>query len=136
MNRRWGLLAGFLLAGCTLLPSPAPGVYDIQVENGTTLDVEIFVNGDYVGRARAGTAATIASTAANPLPWHVSALTSGSGRELLAFDVEAGSVDVEGDSQQGRGSRVDLSCGRLDVYVGPPMLGPAPGLGILGDCGP
>jgi hypothetical protein len=35
---------------------------------------------------------------------------------------------------KGDGNRVDLSCGRIDVWAGPPLLGPAPGPGTPGDC--
>jgi len=38
--------------------------------------------------------------------------------------------------EKGDGVRVDLSCGRLDVWSGPPMIGPAPGTGSPGDCAP
>lgn len=32
--------------------------------------------------------------------------------------------------------RVDLSCGRLDMWSGPPLLGPFPGPGTPSDCNP
>ncbi len=34
------------------------------------------------------------------------------------------------------GARVDLSCGRIDIWSGTPMMGPAPGPGVPGDCDP
>ena len=39
-------------------------------------------------------------------------------------------------SAQGDAVRVDLSCGRLDIWSGPPLLGPPPGPGTPGDCTP
>jgi hypothetical protein len=74
------------------------------------------------------------------LPWHVAVRTL-SGRELLAFDVGPDSVtSTTGPDgrveMRGAGARVDLSCGRLDAYAGPPMIGPAPGPGVPGDCEP
>lgn len=134
--RRLSLLAA-VLAGCSLLPSAAslPDPYDIHVENGTTLDVGIAVSDRVVRVVPHGGSATIPAAEAGALPWVIEART-GSGRVLLSFGVEAGSVDVDGDAQQGRGGRADLSCGRLDVYVGPVLLGPAPGPGEPGDCLP
>lgn len=129
------VIAG-LLAGCSLLPSAPPGAYDIHVDNGTTLDVEIFVNGEYVARVRAHETEVVAAPQAIALPWDIVARTSSSGRPVAGLWVQPGSVDVEGGDQRGTGARADLSCGRLDVYVGPPMMGPAPGPGAPGDCRP
>jgi hypothetical protein len=70
-----------------------------------------------------------------PLPWSVEA-RSPSGRLLISMTVRPGDVDGEGTEQRGTGGRVDLSCGRLDIWSGPPMLGPAPGDGMPGDCLP
>ncbi len=40
-------------------------------------------------------------------------------------------------SMSGRLARVDLSCGRLDLWAGGLQpLGPAPGPGVPGDCEP
>ncbi len=36
----------------------------------------------------------------------------------------------------GVGFREDLCCGRLDVWLGVPHAGPAPGPGTAGDCDP
>lgn len=134
--RRLSLLA-VVLTGCSLLPPAArvPDAYDIHVENGTTLDVGIAVSDRVVRVVPRGESATIPAAEAGQLPWAIEART-GSGRVLLSFGVQAGSVDVEGAAQQGRGGRADLSCGRLDVYVGPVLLGPAPGPGEPGDCAP
>jgi hypothetical protein len=74
------------------------------------------------------------------MPWAIEA-TSPSGRILLELVALPGVVwsttEPDGStSQHGAANRVDLSCGRLDVFVGPPLLGPMPGLGVPGDCDP
>jgi hypothetical protein len=51
-------------------------------------------------------------------------------------DVEPPVMDNGVTSMSGAGARADLSCGRLDVWVGAPMLGPAPDGGVPGDCEP
>ena len=59
----------------------------------------------------------------------------------MELTVSAGDVwsqqnaDGSGESK-GDGARVDLSCGRIDVWSGTPMMGPAPGPGAPGDCDP
>lgn len=75
------------------------------------------------------------------LPWHVEARTQAGGRLLLSFDVKRGDVfsTTEPDGQgsaRGVSERRDLSCGRLDVWSGPRMMGPPPGPGERGDCEP
>lgn len=125
-----------LVAACSLFRSPAPGADDVNVANNTRLDVVVLVNGSPARVVSPGASTSIPATEPGPLPWHVEARTAGTGRLLISIDVTDGSVDVEGKQQQGVGSRADLSCGRLDVWVGPPMLGPAPGPGEPGDCEP
>jgi hypothetical protein len=55
---------------------------------------------------------------------------SPSGRVLSTMTVRAGDVvyttpDANGESSaKGDAVRVELSCGRLDVWSGPPMYGP------------
>jgi hypothetical protein len=126
-----------MLGSCAgLLPQSGPQAgTGISVANGTTLDVTIIVNGSAVGRVNAGDAAEIPPGEMPPLPWSVDA-RSPSGRLLVSMTVQPGDVDREGNEQRGVGGRVDLSCGRLDLWSGPPMLGPAPGDGVPGDCLP
>jgi hypothetical protein len=75
------------------------------------------------------------------LPWLVEARSSN-GRLVLRLGVAVGSVmdTVEpngGHRHVAPGARVDLSCGRLDMYPGDtPMLGPPLGRGVPGDCVP
>jgi hypothetical protein len=55
---------------------------------------------------------------------------------LVSMIVHDGDVVAAADGDKGDANRVDLSCGRLDIWSGPPLLGPAPGPGSPGDCGP
>jgi hypothetical protein len=120
-------------------PTAIQGLPPLPISNETTLRVSLFVNGVQVGQFPAGAYADPIQDLALPdLPWTVEARTDD-GRVLLSFTVHAGDVsstsypDGHG-STQGRANRVDLSCGRLDVWSGPPLLGPPPGPGTPGDC--
>ena len=68
-------------------------------------------------------------------PWFVEARTA-SGRALLTLVVHAGDVRYQESSTRGDANRIDLSCGRLDIWAGPPLIGPMPGPGSPGDCVP
>ncbi len=136
----WSLILG-LVAGCA---SPgASQVYAIGVSNGTTLTVAIVVNGRTVRTLAPGSGTTadgIPASELGPLPWSVEA-RSPSGRLLTTMTVHDGDVFATampggGGTSRGDGARVDLSCGRLDIWVGPPLLGPVPGTGSPGDCEP
>lgn len=142
--------------GCTIsttavpevhLPSPRPiGVVPdhwmtVSVSNGTTIDVAVFVNGVFVTYMAAGGcvgchgADGIPASMLPALPWQVDVRTPA-GRVLVSALIRAGDVAYEIDGSGGPGGRVDLSCGRIDVWSGPPMLGPAPEPGTPGDCRP
>jgi hypothetical protein len=138
-------LAAVVACGCgavgqpaSLLPTPAPG---LSIANGTTLTVTLLVNGTLVGTVAPGVERDpIPATDLPALPWQVEA-RSPSGRLLASVTVRPGDVwATTGPSGQGEmkgdGVRVDLSCGRLDIWSGPPLIGPAPGTGSPGDCAP
>ena len=132
------ILVSLSIAGCAALGSAE--VPTLGVDNGTTLPVTITVNGAMVDTVAPKTQRSVAPADLPAMPWSIRAL-SPSGRVLLEFQVVAGAVsrttNPDGSTSiRGAGSRVDLSCGRLDVYAGPPMLGPMPGPGIPGDCEP
>jgi hypothetical protein len=146
-GRAAAVLPIVLLAGACggLLPTPIgsptepPFGSSIDVANGTTLTVEVWVNGVGVGSTPAASNSRVLPGTLPAQPWHVEARTV-TGRLLLQFDVQPGQVtrSTSGGvtAMSGAGARADLSCGRLDVTVGPPMLGPAPGPGHPGDCVP
>ena len=136
------MLTVITLAGCGATTSPAPSPPPgLGISNGTTLTVTLVVNGTTVATFAPHTGRDAIPASLLPaLPWKVEA-RSPSGRLLTSMTVRAGDVrqtflpNGEG-STQGDGVRVDLSCGRLDIWSGPPLSGPAPGPGSPGDCAP
>ena len=134
--------ASALVAGCTAFGYVSDPL-DLNINNTTTLTINLVVNGVEVGTYPPGSHEWEMGTDRLPRsPWHVEAKTP-SGRVLLEYDVKYGDVwhtetDANGHSQQtGKAARADLSCGRLDVWSGPPMLGPAPSQRFPpGDCDP
>ena len=136
--RAWMMLALVLVATCS--PAPTGEAHDLVVSNETTLAVTIAVNGTALRTIQPQTDETILVKDLPPLPWAVEARTS-TGRALLSMSVRAGDVwettRPDGSHERnGDANRVDLSCGRLDIWSGPPLLGPAPGPGKPADCGP
>ncbi len=147
-----GLLA-IAVGSCSAipwLPTPRPPLYvpvvtapaqmRLEVSNGTTIDVQLTVNGEPGIPVAAGQRLSVGIGDIGPLPWSAQVRTV-SGRVLVRASVHAGDVVSEetsggGGSMQGVGARADLSCGRIDLWSGPPMLGPAPGPGSPGDCDP
>ncbi len=131
------------------LPTPMYGSgpivepLQLSISNATTLAITLMVNGKTVLVAEPGTRlGPIEDQQLPGAPWHVEALTP-SGRVLLSMDVAPGDVwQTEegpngGTAHRGAGARADLSCGRLDVWSGPPMSGPAPPSSFPpGDCDP
>jgi hypothetical protein len=115
----------------------------LNVANGTTLQVTLVVNGAPVATfgPGEGTPGDGFADPLPPLPWTVVATTS-TGRVLATMTVKPGDVFAtthpDGSTEfGGSGQRVDLSCGRLDLWAGyQPPMGPAPGPGVPGDCEP
>ena len=137
MIQRTALFA--CIALLALACSAPPGT-KLGVDNGTTLAVTVVVNGVNVGTVEPQKQQFFDPSGMPPMPWSVE-VRSPSGRVLTQVFAAVGSAgsttDADGHTSQfGVGGRVDLSCGRLDVYVGPPMMGPMPGPGVPGDCAP
>jgi len=130
------LVALVLLLGCaTTVPVQA-----IEVSNQTALAVTLVVNGTALRTFPPGVVGTVGLSDLPPLPWSVEA-RSPSGRALTSMHVRPGDVrettNPDGSRMYvGAATRVDLSCGRLDVWSGPPLAGPMPGPGKAGDCAP
>jgi hypothetical protein len=142
------------MAGCSLLPSQTPVPVDqlpvgiqvrtpddrlrLEMNNGTTLPVSLSVNGG-AGRVHApGQKADLGKAELGSLLWHATVRTP-SGRQLPELTVESGDVWVLKDgggqtSESGPAARVDLSCGRIDMWSGIQPGWPAPGPGTPGDC--
>lgn len=100
-----------------------------HVANGTTLTLKLTVNGRNAGSAAAMASTVIDAREFGQAPWKIVASTS-SGRELLRLEFDAHSAYyTTGDFPHwgsGPFSRLDLSCGRLDLWVGSPGSGPMP----------
>ena len=138
MMLAWSLSACSVVA--SLIPSSVPGAgrsIGVEVANGTALPITIVVNGVIVRNIGPGdgTHEPITADVLGSMPWQVEARTA-SGRVLVTLTVNVGDVVYAQDLSRGVAKRVDLSCGRLDVWAGPPLAGPAPGPGVPGDCLP
>jgi len=127
------LIALGLVFGCS--SPPTADAHDLVVSNQTTLAVTIAVNGTVVRTIQPNAQETLFVKELPALPWAVEA-SSPSGRVLTSMTVRPGDVSVTAGQMKGDAVRVDLSCGRLDIWSGPPLLGPAPGPGTPGDCAP
>ena len=106
----------------------------LSVENETSIDVALSVNGTRVGIVPAGTTEDPMNVSLPELPWTVEAL-SPSGRVLLTLVVHPGDVwrsSSNGLTESGAVARVALACGRLAVWAGFQIEGPySP---VSGDC--
>ena len=126
------------MAACSSTPTGV--AHDLVVSNQTTLTVTLVVNGAVARTVRPQTQEIVSTSDLPPLPWSVETRMPG-GRVLSLMTVQAGDVwetNLPGGGHQMKGDavRVDLSCGRLDMWSGPPLLGPPPGPGTPGDCDP
>lgn len=138
--------AALVVASCQILNSLSGQIIDpldLSISNNTTLVITLVINHQVIGLFGPGAheVPIDASRLAAP-PWHVEARTS-SGRVLVTMDVAPGDVwhteeGIDGrSSSQSAGARADLSCGRLDIWSGAPMSGPAPPASFApGDCDP
>lgn len=132
------LVVAVLVIGCKMLPTFVPP--RLGISNGTKLTVTLVVNGQVVGVFRPGEGGGPIVAPLPPLPWAVEARTS-TGRLLTTMQVSPGDVSSttmpDGTTQaSGTLGRVDLSCGRLDIWAGFQPSGPFPGPGHPGDCVP
>lgn len=136
MAPRRPVLAAWLLGLVTACsPAPPDGASDLVVSNQTALAISLAVNGVVVRTIQAHRQEGVLVKDLPPLPWMVEARTS-SGRVLSSMIVRPGDVWQTSTQMKGDAVRVDLSCGRLDMWSGPPLLGPPPGPGNPGDCDP
>jgi hypothetical protein len=108
---------------------PTEGVTSaVHVENGTSLVVFVFINDHRVAVVPPTTHGVVVDAAQVSIPpWLVETRTSG-GRVLGTLTIPVTTVDY--------GLRLDLSCGRIDVWFGAPLAGGFPGPGTPGDCTP
>ena len=102
----------------------------VHVENGTSLPVSVLINGNPAEVVLPQTTKTIDAARISRPPWRVEARTSG-GRVLGTVLIAAPTVNYD--------LRLDLSCGRLEIWLGGPLGGgPSPDVspGTSGDCAP
>ena len=119
--------------------APTGSVVDAQMElgaaNATNLTLEIVVNGTKVADLAAGAQLELTAGQLPPLPW-MAEVRLPSGRSLVSLTVRSGDVQSAGNAQRGDSARIDLSCGRIDIWSGPSPIGPIPAAGASGDCDP
>jgi hypothetical protein len=102
----------------------------LSISNGTTIPVTLVINGVAIETVAPGSFQDPIAAPLPPRPWAIET-RSPSGRVLSTLTVRA---DAPISSGTGLAVRVDLSCGRLDVWAGPPLSGPAFIPGPSGDC--
>jgi hypothetical protein len=128
-------------AGCTIAnPQPAVGIVPdaeltLTANNQSDRPLELYVNGGKIADVAAGAEPLFRAQDLPPLPW-AAELRLKTGRTLLSLTVASGSVVRTANGSISPGTRVDLSCGRIELFANYPLLGPAPGAGHPGDCGP
>jgi hypothetical protein len=129
------IVAFFAIAAAACAPALTGDAHDLVVSNQTSVEVIVAVNGKPVRTVQPHTQETVFVKDLPTQPWVVEGRTV-SGRVLSSITVRPGDVWESGNEMKGDAVRVDLSCGRLDMWSGPPLLGPSPGPGTPGDCNP
>lgn len=133
-------LLAIALAGCGN-PSvqPVGPVADpdmsLSANNQSDRVLELFVNGGKIADVAPSSLLTTQAKDLPPLPWNAE-LRLTTGRTLVSLTVTSGSVVRTETGSQSVGARVDLSCGRIELWAVIPLGGPPPGPGRPGDCGP
>ena len=135
------LWSSVIVAACSGA-SPASSLgpaYDVLVNNATPLNLVVQVNGQRAGSVGPMAQRSISALTLPALPWTVE-VDAANGRAILSFPVEADSVSADSGMASaevihGAGEFVNLSCGRIDAWVGPPLLGPPPPPSVP-PCGP
>lgn len=125
------LVVSALMSACgAAVSTPVLAPVQLSISNGTTIPVVLVVNGNVVETVAPGGYEDPVEAWLPRLPWAVET-RSPSGRVLSRMTVNAGDVWFTTDDPNGHSSakgayvRVDLSCGRLDVWTyGTPLLGP------------
>jgi hypothetical protein len=114
------VVAGLAIAGCatSATPSPSVGWPPLGVDNETSVALAVVVNGGQLAVIPPHTLQSPVTATFPPRPWSIE-VRSPSGRPLLTLDYA--------DSTVAKVARADLSCGRVDLWVGggPPGGGPA-----------
>jgi hypothetical protein len=102
----------------------------LEIRNGSTITVTVRINGQTVAAVQPSDYSAVPAADLPAPPWSVDVLGRNS-RSLGSFTVPSfDSVSIE----SGYGVRLDLNCGRVDVWIGPPLLGPTFVPGESGNC--
>jgi hypothetical protein len=126
------IVAALAVAACGLatpISTPILAPMRLSIQNGTTIPVAIAVNGVVIETVPPGGYEDPVKAPMPPLPWSVET-RSPSGRVLSQMTVKAGDAWFTTPDPNGRSEshapavRVDLSCGRLDMWVLNEMNGP------------
>lgn len=113
-------------------PTQAEPLPPLGISNESSITVTLVVNGARIEDIPARTADSPVKAALPDLPWTVE-VRSPSGRTLASLEVpETAKVSIT--STSGMAVRKDLDCGRIDLYAGPPLLGPPYTGGVDGSC--
>jgi hypothetical protein len=128
-------LCAVIAVGCADRGVVPPGAMKLSISNQSTLAVTLVVNGTVIETIAPGQVDDVSAQRLPRLPWDAHVL-SPSGRDLLQLTVHEGDVRAGPSFNAGVGVRIDLSCGRIDLWSGPGLTGPMPGPGTPGDCAP
>ncbi|OGO59183.1 MAG: hypothetical protein A2V85_14205 [Chloroflexi bacterium RBG_16_72_14] len=124
------------LIGCTpdpgsvLTPPAAVELPPLSVSNETSIPISLIVNGEVIEIVSPGDREDPIEAALPSLPWSIEA-RSPTGRVLVTLAV---GPEDRITATHGRATGVDLSCGRLRIWSGPPLDGPTFIPGPSGDC--
>lgn len=129
------LLMTFVIASCQGAGAVSSSAMTISAMNATTKNLVLVVNGSLVKELQPGAEVDVPASALPALPW-TAEVRLPIGRSLVTLTVHPGDVVLTPSGEKGDAARVDLSCGRIDLWSGPPLVGPALGPGIPGDCDP
>ncbi len=100
-------------------PSASAATYGVSVANGLTVPVTVYVGGQEIGTVAPGATQDWAPAALRAKPWSIEARSAG-GRVLASMTVSASDYI---SSTSGKATGVDLACGRLQLWSGPPTTG-------------
>jgi hypothetical protein len=107
----------------------------LSVSNLTDRQLELFVNDGRVAVLDPASSKGVPAGQLPAMPWDAQ-VRLPTGRVLLELTIRSGSFVRNANGGSGPGTRVDLSCGRIDLWSGFPLMGPVPGPGVPGDCDP
>ena len=121
MIRRFSglVLVAFLSAACGQ-SAATPARPTLSIGNWTSVTITLVVNGRVVESVPPGWVEDPVTAAVPSRPWRVEAQLPN-GRVVAMFTILA-TDDIS--STSGKAARVDLACGRVDIWSGPPLLGP------------